>query len=99
MYYEMMEEIEAKLHSYLETLPCVSADKLGLDRRCGDAYVDADACVLIFPDNSRVDYYGGFEYIDKECVQNLCEYKIYSEHDRVQDAIDFYEQHKEECQE
>ena len=99
MYYKMMEEIEAKVNSYLESLPCVSADELGLDRRCGHVYVDALAGVLIFSEESRVDYYGGFEYIPKELVQNMRGYKIYTEHERVEEAIKFYESHLDECQE
>jgi hypothetical protein len=67
----------------------VSASDLGLDIRCGRAYVDED-CIVVNDANARsFNYYGGFEYINDEDVRKVGDYVIYlATADRVQDALD-----------
>jgi hypothetical protein len=69
----------------------VSATELGLDQRCGFAYVDEDMeCIVVDDARARsFNYYGGFEYIADEDKRALGDYVIYmSTSDRVQDALD-----------
>lgn len=69
----------------------VSASTCGLDERCGTVYVAPNFIASKAP--SRIDYYGGFEYIDKHDRWELGDYTIYTdESDRVRDALDAYQE-------
>jgi hypothetical protein len=63
---ELIERQQQELGEAIRALPCVSADKLGLDIRAGHKlYIDeADRAIYVENHNLRaLDYYGGFEYI------------------------------------
>jgi hypothetical protein len=68
----------------------VQASELGLDIRCGRAYVDeAMECIVVDGDARSYNYYGGFEYIDAEDIRKLGDYTIFlNTSDRVSDALD-----------
>ncbi len=70
----------------------ISARDAGLDSNCGTIFISADA-VAVYTVNARsINYYGGFEYVDKDDVSVLGEYTVYSaDSDRVWDCIDYYE--------
>jgi hypothetical protein len=64
----IIDSHEMELKGAILSLPCVAADKLGLDIRAGGRlYIDEDErAIYVKQGDLRVlDYYGGFEYIDE----------------------------------
>lgn len=91
----IVDQLEDQLRNQLDECPCVKADELGLDPRCGRAFV-GDDCLIVESNYQRTfDYYGGFEYVDKEMIQPVGRYVVYyAGHDddscRVREAINMY---------
>ena len=88
---DMIEEIQSQIDSHVEGLRKVSAKELGLDYRCRTAWVsdELDCIIVEKRDVSAINYFGGFEYVDKESVCELGDYTIYKNTDnRVQDALE-----------
>ena len=88
---DLADEVQDMVERQVMGMRRVSATELGLDQRCGFAYVDEDMeCIVV--DGSRArsfNYYGGFEYIDSEDVRALGDYTIYmSSSSRVSDALE-----------
>lgn len=92
MLYDAIEAAEASIAEWLEEhAERVSADRLGLDERCGMLWVCDEAVVCDTHSRGRLDYYGGFEYVDKEAVRSVGRYTIYmadEESGRVQECIE-----------
>ena len=86
---DLVDEIQDMVDRQVQGMRRVSASDLGLDIRCGRAYVDED-CIVVNDANARsFNYYGGFEYINDEDVRKVGDYVIYlATADRVQDALD-----------
>jgi hypothetical protein len=86
---DLVDEIQDCVERQVQGMRRVSASDLGLDIRCGRAYVDED-CIVVSDANARsFNYYGGFEYINDEDVRKVGDYVIYlATADRVQDALD-----------
>ena len=88
---EMIDEIQYIVERHIQGLRRVSATELGLDQRCGFAYVDENMEAIVV-DDARArsfNYYGGFEYIDGEDKRALGDYVIYLDtSDRVRDALE-----------
>ena len=62
------------------------AEDAGLDRRCGMIYLGED--FLATRDRRLLDYYGGFEYVDPECIQQVGGWTLYHvDSDRVLRAM------------
>ena len=88
---DLVDEVQDMVERQVAGMRRVSATALGLDQRCGFAYVDKDMeCIVVDDARARsFDYYGGFEYIDSEDKRRLGDYVIYlNTSDRVQDALD-----------
>lgn len=85
---DVVDEVTYGVERFVAGMERVSADKLGLDIRCGRVYVDRDERVIVTDNPRSLDYYGGFEYIDKECRTQLGDYVIYQGHNRVEDCFD-----------
>jgi hypothetical protein len=84
---DMLDTINSMVDHQVRTMRQVTAEQLGLDPRCGSAWVDKDYIVCYL--RNSFDYYGGFEYVDKGCISVLGEYKFYSrEDDRVNDCLE-----------
>ena len=63
---ELIERQQQEIGEAIRALPCVSADKLGLDERAGrELYIDEDERAIYVDNGSlrALDYYGGFEYV------------------------------------
>ena len=90
--YQAQQEVNAIAQAYIdENFAKVSASKVNLDSMCGAVFV-SDGAVAVYTSNvGRLNYYGGFEYIDKSDVTVLGEYTIYSNDDRVYEVIDAFE--------
>ena len=86
---DLVDEIQDMVDRQVQGMRRVSASDLGLDIRCGRAYVDED-CIVVDDANARsFNYYGGFEYINDEDVRKVGDYVIYlATADRVQDALE-----------
>jgi hypothetical protein len=88
---EMIDEIQYQVERHVQGLRRVSSVELGLDARCGGAYVgENNDCIVVDLGNERsYNYYGGFEYIDSEDVRKIGDYVIYLDtSDRVRDALE-----------
>jgi hypothetical protein len=88
---DLADEVQDMVERQVMGMRRVSATELGLDQRCGFAYVDEDMeCIVVDSARARsFNYYGGFEYIDSEDVRALGDYTIYmSSSSRVSDALE-----------
>jgi hypothetical protein len=94
---EMQDAINTVVDRHVTAMREVKASELGLDERCGKAWVDEDTIVTYT--SNRFDYYGGFEYVDKDDIQVLGEYKFYSANSsRIADALECLMEHDGECE-
>jgi hypothetical protein len=88
---DLADEVQDMIERQVAGMKRVSATDLGLDQRCGFAYVDEDMEAIVV-DDARArsfDYYGGFEYINDEDKRTLGDYVIYfATCDRVRDALE-----------
>ena len=75
--------------------------KIGLDPRVGVIYISREAIAAPLRCRGTLDYYGGFEYVDKADIITIGDYVIYlasDEDSRVREHIANYygESHEEE---
>jgi hypothetical protein len=99
--WEIREKLEALADDIMAGCRKVSAKELGLDGRAGSAYILGDAddgAVIVDGGSARLmDYYGGFEYVSRDCVIKVGELTIYtSEDERVVTALEALAEHDEE---
>lgn len=88
-----VEDINQRVEQFVQDkATAVSAEALGLDRRAGySLYVTDDAVIVSKHDDRTLQYYGGFEYVDKDYRQELGDYVFYLRDDeRVADHLDTY---------
>jgi hypothetical protein len=95
---DLLDEVNDMVARHVQGMRKEPASRLGLDERCGMLWVDEDAIVAYT--GSRLDYYGGFEYIKEgEGRTTLGEYTFYTtESDRVADAIESLMEYDGECE-
>ena len=86
---DLVDEVQDMVERQVAGMRRVSATELGLDIRCGRAYIDED-CIVVDNANARgFNYYGGFEYINDEDVRKVGDYVIYlATADRVMEALE-----------
>lgn len=89
---EMFEDMQREM---FEECVYVSADALGLDVQAGMVYVSPAGYVgdgfIACNSPGSLDYYGGFEYVDKDCITHVGGTKIYSGEDsRVAGCLEHY---------
>ena len=89
--FKLIDEVTELTDNYIGTMTKVPAEKLGLDNRSGSLFVSPD-CIAVYKGNDRsLQYYGGFEYVDKEFRHEMGDYVFYgSEDNRVRDCLDCY---------
>jgi hypothetical protein len=98
---DLLEHVQTVVDSHVQGMRVVTASQLGLDPRCGRAYVDTSMDYIVVDAGSAgsYNYYGGFEYIDRDDVRTMGDYVIYlSNSDRVQDALDALMEHDGACE-
>lgn len=98
---DLVDEVQDLVERQVQGMRWVSASELGLDPRCGRAYVDDNLdCIVVDAGNARgYDYYGGFEYIDAEDKRVLGDYVIYLDtSDRVRDALESLMEREDLCE-
>jgi len=89
---ELVQDLDTQIRKTVANLPCVRADELGLDRRSAyGVWVDEDALIVSKDEDRTLQYYGGFEYVDKRSRIECGDYVIYTnDDDRVEGCLDFY---------
>ena len=88
---DLVDEVQDLVERQVQGMRRVAASELGLDPRCGRAYVDDNMdCIVVDSGNERsFNYYGGFEYIDDEDKRMLGDYVVFLDtSDRVRDALE-----------
>lgn len=94
---DLQDAINTVVERHVDSMRKVTAEQLGLDPRCGSAWADEDYIVTYT--SNRFDYYGGFEYVDKDDVQVLGDYKFYSANSsRIADCIECLMEADGECE-
>lgn len=91
MLYDLDDSINSTVAKFIEE-NCKEGDRerTGLDPRAFGKFWYCYEGIFIFDVSRRsLDYYGGFEYIDREFVKSYGEYVFYSsEADRVQQVLE-----------
>ena len=87
---EMIDEIQYIVERHVQGLRRVTANELGLDMRCGRAYIGENMdCIIVDGDARSFNYYGGFEYIEDEDKRQLGDYTVFLDtSERVRDALE-----------
>jgi hypothetical protein len=96
--FKLIDEVTELTDSFVgSNMEMVPANSLGLDIRCGKVFVSPD-CIAIHKANDRaVQYYGGFEYVDKEFRHEMGDFVFYSAEDgRIQGHLETYLNKEEE---
>jgi hypothetical protein len=87
---DFCEQMTEKARRFVAQMTEVTAEQMGLDPRSfwGHAYVDNTAIVVNKEQSRKLDYYGGFEYVDREYRREVGDYVFYiAEDDRVREHI------------
>ena len=91
----MIRELDDRINTLVENFissECKEGNpkKTGLDERAlGLFWYNLDCIVVPADRRQRLDYYGGFEYVDPDFVKQYGEYIVYSAEDgRVSEVID-----------
>lgn len=94
----LVYDLDDQIRAVVRDLPYVAADELGLDRRSAyRVWVDEDAIIVSKDQDRTLQYYGGFEYVDKDARIECGDYVIYSNDDsRVADCLEQYYLSQEE---
>ena len=97
--YELIETIEISvekhINKYYEQVSS-GRENIGLDPRCGIIYISEDAIAVPQYNDRTVQYYGGFEYVDKEFRKEMGNYVFYlADDERVLGHIQRFFESKE----
>lgn len=85
--FDVLSEVEELVNNLLQDAPQVPASRAGLDERCGTLTIGEDFIAVPRHRDNSLQYYGGFEYVDKQARQELGEWVFYMlDDDRVVDA-------------
>jgi len=88
----LINEINQRVEIYVGGLTQVTGADLGLDERVGRVWTDGHEGIVVHRDaDRRLQYYGGFEYVDEYYRQELGDYVFYMQgEDRVDECLDHY---------
>jgi hypothetical protein len=91
-FYGILEHAESEVTELVRQATEVAPEDVGLDRRSGyRLYLMEDGIIVTKYDDRVLQYYGGFEYVDKEHRFELGKWVFYSaEDERVQDCLDHW---------
>ena len=95
--YDMVDEMNAVAErTVFDTMEPCKAQELGLDRRAGYAMFVNEDCIAVEGSTSSLEYYGGFEYVDKDYVRKVGDWTFYfNDSERVEECIMYYYAEKE----
>lgn len=88
----LINEINQKVEVYVGGLTQVTGADLGLDERVGRIYTDGFEGIVVHREaDRRLQYYGGFEYVDQYYRQELGDYVFYmAGDDRIDECLDHF---------
>jgi hypothetical protein len=93
----LVDEVREMTDNFVAGMRKEPASRLGLDDRCGMLWVHEDAIVAY--KGSRVEYYGGFEYVKGDDRAECGDYVVYfATSQRVADAIECLMEFDGECE-
>lgn len=91
----LLYNINGLMQDFVQSMDQAKPTDLGLDSRCGyDNFFVSDNCIVVYGDDDRLlQYYGGFEYVDRGYRFEVGDYVIYmADDERVREHIDqFFE--------
>ena len=89
--FDLIDSVTELTDNFIGNTIKVNPEQLGLDNRCGSLFVTPD-CIGTYKARDRaLQYYGGFEYVDKVYRHEMGDYVFYSGHDnRVRDHLEQY---------
>ena len=95
---DLLDAVGEVVERHVQGMRKEPASRLGLDERCGMLYCDEETIVSYT--GSRLDYYGGFEYIKEgEGRVTLGEFTFYTtDSGRVRDALETLMEYDGECE-
>lgn len=99
--YDLIDSIEEKTRRFVnDNMDLVPASDAGLDMRCGRLFINEDGIAVSKDYDRMLQYYGGFEYVDKDYRHELGEFVFYSvDDDRVREHVEtYYAKEEEECE-
>ena len=93
----LVDEVREMTDNFVAGMRKEPASRLGLDDRCGMLWVGYNAIVAY--KGSRVEYYGGFEYVKGDDRAEIGDYVVYfATSERVADAIECLMEFDGECE-
>lgn len=101
--FDFIKNIDVQVQEYVDehmTRVRPGRVKMGLDERAAYELFINDGAIAVSKSQDRtLQYYGGFEYVDKEARQELGNYVFYmAEDDRVLGHIERYQESLEDTQ-
>lgn len=95
--HEAIEEIQTMSDDVIKEMTQIRPEECGLDIRAGyRLWISEDAIAVQRRNDSTLQYYGGFEYVDKSDRVELGDYVFYlRESDRIYEHISVWEDKQE----
>jgi hypothetical protein len=95
---DLLDSVNRLVRDFMDKATEVTAEDLGLDRRAAyRLYVTDEVIAVPKGDDGKLQYYGGFEYVDKEYRREIGDWVFYSAEDnRVHGHLDRYNEVEEE---
>lgn len=89
------QEAEDHINEKMEMV-YANRESVGLDPRVGPIFINEEAIAVCKQNDGTLQYYGGFEYVDKTFRQEIGDYVFYiGDDDRVREHINKYLEKKE----
>ena len=90
--FDLIDDVETKTRRFVnDNMDLVPASDLGLDPRCGRLFVNDEGIAVSKDSDRSLQYYGGFEYVDKDYRHELGEFVFYSVDDnRVREHVETF---------
>ena len=90
---DAIEESRIAAEEVINNMTQIKPEQCGLDNRAGyRLWIDEDAIAVARRNDNTLQYYGGFEYVDKENRVELGDYVFYlREEERIYDHIGQWE--------
>ncbi len=94
MMFDQINEIDMQVGQLIASkMKEVTPEDLGLDRRAGcRLYASEDAVAVLKSQDNSLQYYGGFEYVNKEFRKEMGSWVFYfaDDDERVQSHLDHF---------
>ena len=92
--WELKSKVNELVEEYIQDSIKVNSEDVGLDRRCGTIILSSEGGWVAVDEHQlkRLEYYGGFEYIDRDCITAIGKYTFYdSSASRIEAILDQYD--------